>query len=564
MEIALKNFRKFKDFPGKDFGSDRMKLNDITLLVGKNNAGKSTLVKALILIIENLRRESNQPFSADAYFDFRSKEHNLHIDTFSRALCNEADDKFIRFEVKIENFLFVIEVEEANDMVLYNHLQDEEDPTAPVRFLSITDLKRNIIYETKPYLQNIRISFGAKENEGELFSKQENFKMIRMQQNHVKRDMDSLQTMLNELLENKSDVPAPLEQIVELQSRINLLSNKIKELNSRLKRLDTDSKKGPQFFNIHTTLHLEQDRPTELSIVQDLLALCDVQIGEKIFLSEEDKRQEKETVIAISNYKQELRSMAKELSIVLRSISFDYVNAHLASQESLLDSYDKDNMLAKIIDEFETHTKKQQGYISIKNFILEWLGREPVNKPSDYKDNNFEIGKDFKIEHIEGHYYVLKIQTLNDKWVRAADLGMGTNQLLILLFQAANNMSSKKKPLIIIEEPEQNLHPQLQTRLANFMKRLHDDNKAEFNFLVETHSEYLVRQTQVHVAKAGYKNEEFMKADNPFAVYYFDEEKIVMPMRYNPNGIFKDKFGNGFFDEASSLAFEVIKLGQKK
>lgn len=47
-EISFKNFRRFENFPP-------MKLNDINILVGPNNAGKSTVAKALILVIIAVR-----------------------------------------------------------------------------------------------------------------------------------------------------------------------------------------------------------------------------------------------------------------------------------------------------------------------------------------------------------------------------------------------------------------------------------------------------------------------------------------------------------------------------
>jgi len=43
--ISFKNFRRFAYFPELKFG-------DITILVGGNNAGKSTLQKALLLVFE--------------------------------------------------------------------------------------------------------------------------------------------------------------------------------------------------------------------------------------------------------------------------------------------------------------------------------------------------------------------------------------------------------------------------------------------------------------------------------------------------------------------------------
>ena len=46
--IGFKNFRQFKNFPN-------MQLGGITILVGSNNSGKSTIEKAMMLTLDNLR-----------------------------------------------------------------------------------------------------------------------------------------------------------------------------------------------------------------------------------------------------------------------------------------------------------------------------------------------------------------------------------------------------------------------------------------------------------------------------------------------------------------------------
>lgn len=46
IKIGFKNFRRFENFPALELG-------EITLLVGTNNAGKSTLEKGLILAVDN-------------------------------------------------------------------------------------------------------------------------------------------------------------------------------------------------------------------------------------------------------------------------------------------------------------------------------------------------------------------------------------------------------------------------------------------------------------------------------------------------------------------------------
>lgn len=47
-QIRLKNFRKYESL-------DSLNLNTINIFVGKNNAGKSTVVKAIMLALDNIR-----------------------------------------------------------------------------------------------------------------------------------------------------------------------------------------------------------------------------------------------------------------------------------------------------------------------------------------------------------------------------------------------------------------------------------------------------------------------------------------------------------------------------
>ena len=100
-QIGFKNFRRFAKHHTIDFGN-------INLLVGGNNSGKSTVVKALLLITENLRMLTED---SDIFQNMRDEEgkkvkreyhpefnfapnilHDaLHIGTFERAINNESD-----------------------------------------------------------------------------------------------------------------------------------------------------------------------------------------------------------------------------------------------------------------------------------------------------------------------------------------------------------------------------------------------------------------------------------------------------------------------------------------
>ena len=52
-----------------------------------------------------------------------------------------------------------------------------------------------------------------------------------------------------------------------------------------------------------------------------------------------------------------------------------------------------------------------------------------------------------------------------------------------------------------------------------------------------------------------------LKDNNPFVVYYVNPKNEKAPcyqMVYRTDGCFANDFGEGFFDEAEKLAFEIL------
>ena len=45
----------------------------------------------------------------------------------------------------------------------------------------------------------------------------------------------------------------------------------------------------------------------------------------------------------------------------------------------------------------------------------------------------------------------------------------------------------------------------------------------------------------------------------PYRVYYFPANDIPYQMNYRPDGKFSNKFGSGFFDEASKWDMTIIR-----
>ena len=108
-------------------------------------------------------------------------------------------------------------------------------------------------------------------------------------------------------------------------------------------------------------------------------------------------------------------------------------------------------------------------------------------------------------------------------------------------------------PTLAIEEPEVSLHPCWQSMLADILV---DANKSGIHFIVETHSEYLIRRTQAMVANFKTRKE---YQEKPFVVYYIERNGEAYDLDYTISGRFAKSFGPGFFDEASRSSVEILK-----
>jgi len=165
----------------------------------------------------------------------------------------------------------------------------------------------------------------------------------------------------------------------------------------------------------------------------------------------------------------------------------------------------------------------------------------------------------FKIVQIAGYGYMVQIK--NDKQqIGLSGLGYGVTQLLPILLQVGINRES----IFIIEEPESNLHPALQSKLADFFVFALKSLNTMINprFIIETHSEYLIRKLQYLTAKGDIKGENIQ-------IYYFnhpnsipDGEEHVKGININKDGSLTDGFGTGFFDEADNIALELFLFTQ--
>ena len=150
-----------------------------------------------------------------------------------------------------------------------------------------------------------------------------------------------------------------------------------------------------------------------------------------------------------------------------------------------------------------------------------------------------------------------------------ADEGYGLTQLISLFIQIdivikENEMYSNRfqritkiHRFVAIEEPEIHLHPKYQSLLADMFVEAYQ--KYNIHFIIETHSEYLIRKLQVLVA-----DKENKLTPNDVSLNYVDKDENGIStnrkIEIREDGCLSAPFGTGFFDESKNLVMKMMKF----
>lgn len=572
--IGFSNFRRFATFPEMDLG-------DITLLVGGNNSGKSTLVKALLLCVDNLKlmysytKTNIFEFGAPKFRFDANEWHDVKIKTFSRAIHNKpvpvidlgSDEEKtelpseMHFVFTIGSFRFVFDV--------YGE-RDGDEVTGEVSYISIEDHGNMVKYDISFKSHNMCYSVLGSTSERETLIKR------------LYRDYKSAKEELEKLSDEGSDIAAissQSEKVASLEKRIEEFVNP--DDNELPEDFDYEQALRQQFRKFHAheyTTTSWENLPLEFYYSQLKGNLLVDLIGNFIQFAKnpgaaapKDIEDPNEYGVAMQEYmriqaaredlKQEedkIRKSQGDLKALLDSFRIEYITAHAANQNTIYNTADRNDYIAQTVHGF-VRAKIGRGQKEYA-FVTDWMRK-------------FGVGHDFDVISIDGEAYRVKIKDKDDSTVNLADKGMGSIQLMILLLRLATILreyepqnivaleesDQLRYPTIIIEEPEQNLHPKVQSQLADLFLYLNKEYHCKF--VVETHSEYLIRKTQVLVSKENFEDNFSMKENNPFMVYYFDGEDEKEPyysMEYRTDGNFSNEFGTGFFDAATKLLYEIL------
>ncbi len=505
--IGFKNFRRFDNFPSLELG-------EITLMVGGNNSGKSTLVESILLTLDYLRTQQGDKM----YFD-KNTLNDVNIVTFGRARCNYTDSREIAFDCTLGQFAISIVTKGEDD-----------DTFANVLSLKINDIENKIILDIN-YQANT-ISFELDTTSDEDLPQNEEIDI----QEIIKKEIE----LLNQKLEQTTEWNDKLR----IQADINKQEDRLKKSASYRKTNFSQSGISKVEYPINPRIGMELNGNLYDEYINDFVTT------NRSLISMAQGKQEKVSDSTLVDMKYlDLHSailykFSKDLKDTLHKNRFVYLAAHSTKQSALFSIRDKENMISVAIHEF--HQLKLDELSEERTFVITWM-------------KEFKIGTNFEIKVQASEAYTFKIES-EGKWIHLGDKGMGSIQAMTLILQLATIIRKYKGQLkgciVVIEEPELNMHPKLQSKLADLFNDINE--KYGIRFIVETHSEYLIRRTQVIVASKKYKDQKDVDDSNKFRVYYFPTKEMPYNMHYRPDGKFSNEFGTGFFDVSNNLIFKIL------
>ncbi len=541
--FTIDNFRVFNT-------PTTFELAPITILTGPNNSGKSSLVKALLMLRKN---------SSDIPYEVILPNKNLELPRVSDVLNNINQLFTLAFSFNRLHFDFHIQInfnhEEYDSNLYFNSIQLKNNDKVVLEFDDFFQLSSESIIDMKFWINYSKTIYTTLINRNNLKSNTNLFEIVHEDSllgevtANVKKDFAKvLEEVLNSISSfNLTNLDPRLSKILDEENLIDLsLNNSISEpYNSTI---------GNRLKIINRHLYFELLKKVDENIPGNFTI-----IKTEFFNYFEKSCQEFSELIAFE--------LSKFTDIEVLPISKSKQSRYFQSGES------GNSFLADTaVHFFEMKEHDYDKYHEFKLWMSRWLER-------------FEIGSSINVNNIESTgIYTIELIDKNAKKRNLKDYGFGVSQIVTLLlspyksdfvldtFQSELNGDLTirkekfydKQPLFYLEEPESNLHPNWQSLLMELIVDI--NQRFGIRFIIETHSEYMIRKLQYLMADKT-RNLETKDA----LVYYFNSDKNVNESEGEPkikkisldkSGSLSDNFGPGFYDEAINIQFDLLKLNK--
>ena len=508
--VGFSNFRRYTSFPTIELGG-------VNILVGANNAGKSTFDKGAILCLHFLKN----------WISGKGTTIN-----FSSEICKELGftsykDIYSSFAYKGEDMILEMTIGRYHYTVFFYEPKSKNADSIDELLITaykvcVTDLKDNnafysfdyscatttvLAQATLPVLSPSTLSL----DEAERF---------------VNSPMCTLDS------ETRDEIYSLIDSAKEDITSLSFTDNKIIDTLSKIIEL------------------LGEDVPSE--IISDIKMLSAIIIQ----VCKEENEISVETHLPRMNTVKDWLHRLKKINEIQpeydegreNNIGQREINYIPMIEPSFHKTYatNEDHSLARVICDYARMKKTKE----VNAFVSKWL-------------KEFKIGSEVSFECLEQETYACYITSLDSQCkMLLSSLGLGSLHLTALLLNISSYILKSgafNSRALIVEEPEINLHPNRQSQLADFFYDIY--KTFGIQVIVVTHSEYLVRKMQVIAAseiKRGvyYTNE----LNGIIKVYYFPGQGNPYSMFFKTSGVFTREFGEGFLDEAWRSYQQLIKI----
>ena len=552
-KIAIENFRVFKE-------KTSFEIRPLTFLIGPNNSGKSSFTKLLLAFKNDLL---SIKFTDDENHNLESYDKILNWDTPSNELIVKPAHKLpflnnnfcyeIRYKNNKINSIIVLDGEDGIEVMSFKKERHKDDST-------LEDYNR---------FDALIFNFDLNYFIDLIYNKEVHFKnQFSNENNNYFNTLDRKSNSQNDTTDSHANPIKRLDEIILKLERNYLLfdlyrggenitpyykKSIIEHQNDLVKKGMAHYLKTYEMISSNTVKNLKNDfintikeklmERLEADIDLDHLELKYSKLGALMF---------SEKSIIQKEFKRLLNDFPTN---IICGQPIYYVSANRGSQKRVLQNT-SENQINEIIVDYNLLDKPDLDYLKEVLQI-------------------FDIEGELEIERFENTISCVYLRQKNRR-VNLADLGFGYSQIIpvfLKIITTSKKMLTNGHPTIpnffnkdyftgitvIIEEPEANLHPNLQGKFADVLV-LTLKKFPKINFIVETHSEYLIRKLQFLTARGDLQPKDSI-------IHYFNKDKYVSKNEPKVKQIFinqfgglSDSFGPGFFDEATRLKFDLIKL----
>ncbi|MCO7186090.1 AAA family ATPase [Tenacibaculum sp. XPcli2-G] len=580
--LGLKNYRIFDDKDGI-----LEELSNINILTGANNSGKSSIIKFFQLLKNSqgkfpfeldlteqqhllgdfkniLNNKNNDSIVISLPFQFLGLKnlyvnltHRLDsINTYKTVLrkieiLDRVENEIIFSfsyrkatddEIKIYNDEYDKKLEKYKQRKLENKSEKKSEPSfldyynSDLNFISPlfhSPLEGYLEWKMKPFLLKNYLS--------------QLFDFYKWYQENKNKYKDIISTLDNKSFINDEIYFIPSLFLKSIKEQV-INIDKWKKFNSNI---DDNILEGKMEISLDD---FQEDYPYPRPKEEDILYYKSLEIIEKRLVWNDENESKKYSVIK--------DAFENSWNILKENISQINYLSNIKETNSRIYNYTSNTPFIKVLNDYYLLAEKSSFFPFLNKYL-----------------NKFNIGKSIEVK-LHHKYQLMSVNVIknNDTKQELVDFGYGIKQLILILIQikvlSERNKSyhlefdeygdekeayTFRPSILLIEEPETNLHPKWQSLLAEMF--IEANNKFNIQFIIETHSEYLIRKMQNLVADGQIEGKEIkiFYLRNYETIKKNKKQLDVVPIEDDGSIDFKI-FDEGFFDENDILELSLLNI----